>query len=121
MSSRSEISAIWARQLRSMISSACSRRSGSTTPACMRRTQPKIELSGVRSSCERVERNSFLSRLASSACRRLSRSRSISRACSVTSRTILEAPTTRPCSSRRGESVTETSRGWPSLRRRTVW
>ena len=69
MSSRSEISAIWARQLRSITVRACRVRSPSRRPACSMRIQPKIELSGVRSSWESVARNSSLTRLASAAWR----------------------------------------------------
>jgi hypothetical protein len=38
----------------------------------------------------------------------------------VTSRTIFDAPTISPVASRMGETVTDTSMGWPSFRIRLV-
>ena len=71
-SSRSCTSLAWACALRSMRSMACRRSSSGRWPVRSRCTQPTMALSGVRSSCERVARNSSFSRLAS--CSRSSRS-----------------------------------------------
>ena len=87
-----------------------------------------MALSGVRSSCESVARNSSFSRLAASASAlavwAASRSRSRSsraRFSAVMSRPIFEAPMIRPSASRMGETVSETSMMVPSFRRRFVW
>ena len=61
-------------------------RSGRAAPDCSMRAQPRIALSGVRSSCEAVDRKSSLARLASSAASRAVRSLSSSRARSSAAR-----------------------------------
>ena len=66
----SSISSACARALRSMVSSAfCSFSGGSVRDRNMR-VQPTIALSGVRSSCDSVARNSSFARLAASAASR---------------------------------------------------
>ena len=76
-SSTSPISLAWAWALRSMISRTCGRRSADTGAWRSIETQPRTALSGVRSSCESVARNSSF--------RRLARSASSRAACSATS------------------------------------
>ena len=73
-SSRSLISRVCARALRSMVSIAVCRRRSSRSPDASMCAQPWIAVSGVRSSCDRVIRNSSLSVLAASASRRARRS-----------------------------------------------
>ncbi len=53
----------WAAALRSMVSRARKRAGSSSLPMRSMRAQPRMALSGVRSSCERVARNSSLTRL----------------------------------------------------------
>jgi hypothetical protein len=66
MSSRSEMSSAWARVFRLMISSPWSV-SGSLGCRSNSSVQPRMALSGVRSSCETIARKSSLTRLARSA------------------------------------------------------
>src|SRR5262252_8753032 len=61
-----------------MVSIARGTSSSRRVPARSMRAQPRMALSGVRSSCERTARNSSFSRLASSASASASRSRSSS-------------------------------------------
>ena len=68
-SSRSPISRAWSRALRSMDSSGRPRGSALALPMRSIRTQPRMEVSGVRISWESVARNWSLRRLASSAAR----------------------------------------------------
>ena len=106
-SRRSSMSRACERALRSIISSARSRFSvRSTSPLRISVAQPRIEVSGVRSSCESVARNSSFSRSASSARWRRSRSRASRAARSssasvraVTSRTSESTETSLPFSS----------------------
>ena len=76
----SSMSCVCACALRSMVSSARPSDEGSTAPVRSIRVQPRMALSGVRSSCETVARNSSLVRLAASACVRAAFSRSSSSA-----------------------------------------
>src|SRR5262249_24997940 len=85
---------------------------------------PRMELSGERSSCETVARNSSLRRLACSdsaraadSCSYAARISSSARLRSVTSRAILDAPMTSPRASLIGDRVSEISTSLPSLRR----
>ena len=78
-SSRSSISLACVRAFRSMTSSASVRRSWRTLPERSIVIHPSIALSGVRSSCDSVARNSSLARSASCAAARASRSRVTSR------------------------------------------
>ena len=84
------------------------------------RTALLMAPSGLRSSWPSIARNSSLARLACWASSNIAaRSRS-RRLRALTSRTILEAPITRPCESLTGDTVSEMSTSEPSLRRRTV-
>ncbi len=110
MSRMSSISWACALALRPMMSIAWRARSAGSVPASSICTQPRMALSGVRSSCDRVARKSSLSRLASSAEAR--------RACSASLRgvTIMQTPlmrTGRPpsCSTR---PLPSTQRSVPS-------
>ena len=80
-SSMSSISSACARALRSMVSSAFCSLSGDKVSARSMCVHPTIALSGVRSSCDSVARNSSLARLAASAASRASRSFTASSAC----------------------------------------
>ena len=116
-SSRSSISRACERALRSIVSIARVAFDPSTSPLRIIEAHPRIEVKGVRSSCESVARNSSFSRSASSACRRASRSRSNDAALSssalcraVTSRTSESIETSLPrlsfipsCTTRRKE------------------
>ncbi len=127
MSSRSSMSCTWAFEFRMIVSIALARVTSSSCPVFKIAAHPYTALSGVRSSCERVVRNSSLARFALSAsaraaCSRASRSarsRSIDLRI-VMSRAILDAPTTWLSEPRTGETVSDTSTGRPSLRTRTV-
>ncbi len=131
-SSRSSISCTWARALRSITWMA---RCWSTVlfawPLSRIWVQPRMALSGVRSSCDRVARNSSLMRVArwaamralrsaSSSCSRswLFSSIASSRRLSVRSRVSLAKPCSRPVPSRRAVIVTLAQNRLPSLRRR---
>jgi hypothetical protein len=71
-SSRSSMSCACARTLRSITSSPRVTVAASLRPPRSITVQPRMGVSGVRSSCERVARNSSLARLASSAALRAS-------------------------------------------------
>jgi hypothetical protein len=73
---RSVTSWDWSRALRWITSSACTVRCALSVPPRSSEAQPMIALSGVRSSCDTMARNSSLSRLASSASSRAARSTS---------------------------------------------
>jgi len=90
-------------------------RGAAPSPAASRiaRTALLIGASGLRSSCASIARNSVLRRSASAS--RVSASR-----WRVTSRTILDAPTTLPSSSLIGEMVSETQMRRPSFLTRSV-
>src|SRR5438067_8936 len=64
----SSTSCVWARALRSMVSSTRPSAFGSTAPVRSIRVQPRMAFKGVRSSWETVARNSSLVRLAIAAC-----------------------------------------------------
>ncbi len=76
---------IWARVLvlRSIVSRALAEDDTSSVPVRISCAHPRIELSGVRSSCETVARNSSFSRLAASASARAFSSRISSLALSL--------------------------------------
>ncbi len=131
-SSRSSISCTCARALRSMTSMARRWSSGLVvSPFSRICVHPRIELSGVRSSCDSVARNSSLMRVARCAAMRALRSASrISSRCwcsvsmastrllSVMSRESLAKPIRRPDSSRIAVIVTLAQKAVPSLRMR---
>ena len=96
------------RVLRSTNSSPRASRRGSSRPPRIRRVQPSIAFSGVRSSCERVAMKSSLSRFARSASVRAARSASYSR-----SRSAVEASVRVRCGGGR------TRRGTPARRRQS--
>ncbi len=83
-----------------------------TLPSCISWAKPMTALSGVRSSCDMLARNSLFSRLAS--CRLLRRSSSECRR-SVMSRMALD--TSSPSSVSRGARLISTGNSLPSLRR----
>ncbi len=82
----SSISTACALALRSMVSSALRDFSAERFPERNIPVQPTIAASGVRSSCDRVARNSSLARLAASASSRACRSRSTTRSYSSSAR-----------------------------------
>ena len=123
----SSINPVWILALRSMISRADSTASRASLPLRTWRTQPRIEVNGVRSSCETIARNSSLVRLAASASRRAScsRPRNCSRSASnrlrsVMSRAIVETPIVLPDSFLIGDIVRETLIRSPALVSQTV-
>ncbi len=78
-SSRSSISWLCALALRSIVATPSATTAGGTSPCWRIVVQPTMALSGVRSSCDSVARNSSFRRFASSASRRTARSNSSSR------------------------------------------
>ena len=127
MSSRSSMIWAWAWEFRSMAASPSARSSASTLPERRILAQPTMALSGVRSSCDSVARNSSFMRLAASAsaladsAAASSRSRSASaRLRSVMSRATFAAPIIVPSASRIGETLSETSMIRPSFVSRWV-
>ena len=119
-SSRSSTSLdIWA-TCRSSISEADFTAALSRPPNRRTREALLIGASGLRSSWASIARNSFFRRSASDRSSASLRRLSSARFRSLTSRTILDAPTTLPASSLIGEIVRETWMRLPSARTRSV-
>ena len=90
-SSRSSMSCSWICEFRSMMSIARRVVGSSRCPAASSRAQPRMAFSGVRSSCDRVARNSSFARFAAWASSRASCSRSSSCCRSLSARWIAMA------------------------------